>query len=122
MNTIRAAVVLLLGILLSGCNNIGAVHPLCDEIVILRTQIARAGSPEQLRTWIADTYRITLDSIQVDPLPQQAHLLQWQSDGLWYNMTLANGVVAAIGADARGLSATDVIACLVLQRRIIEVE
>lgn len=112
MNMLRAGIVLLSGLLLSGCTGITAVHSTCDELVTLRTQIARAGSLEQFRTWIADTYQITPESIELHSVPPQMHLLLWHRDDQWYSMSIENGVVAEIGAQIRGLSATDVITCL----------
>jgi hypothetical protein len=112
MNTIRAAVVLLLGVLLSGCTGIGAVQPICDEIIALRAQISRAGSPEQLRTWIVDSYKITQESIEMHSGLQQEVRLLWHRADQWYSMSIENGAVAEIGAQIRGLSAADVIACL----------
>ncbi len=113
MSTIRALAIFLAGILLSSCTGIGPVQPNCDEMTTLRAQISREGSPEQLRTWIADTYKIAPESIATNTVAlQHDYLLQWQKDGLWYNMTIDKGVVTDIGADIRGLSAADVIACL----------
>ncbi len=51
MNALRTGLVLLLGLLLSGCTGSAAVHSTCDELVTLRTQIAQAGSLEQFRIW-----------------------------------------------------------------------
>ena len=113
MSTIRAWAILLAGILLSSCTGIGPVQPNCDEMTTLRAQISREGPPEQLRTWIADTYKTAPEGIATNALAlQQEYLLQWQKDGLWYNMTIDKGVVTDIGVEARGLSAADVIACL----------
>jgi len=42
----------------------------------------------------------------------QTQLLLWRRDDQWYSMSIENGMVAQIGAQIRGLSATDVIACL----------
>jgi hypothetical protein len=111
--TVRGLVLLWLCILLAGCTQLGSAQPNCNEMIALQGQISREASPEQLKAWIAETYRISPDSITSDLVPQtQGHLLQWRTRDLWYRMSIARGVVTDIGVDARGLTAADVIACL----------
>ena len=80
---------------------------------MLRSLVSRTGSPEQLRAQIASNYRIAVESITTNALGNREEvLLEWRNDGLWYNMTMKEGVVTDIGVGARGLSAASVIACL----------
>lgn len=85
----------------------------CEEVNALRLQISRKDSIENLRTTIAQNYRISSESITVDDRPlQQGQLLQWHSNGLSYNMSIQDSTVVQIGVSGQEVTAAAVMACL----------
>ena len=107
-------VYLMLILLLAGCAYVRPGKPSCEEITTLRAQIGRELSPELFRAWVAQTYRLPLESITVETRADgQEYAIHWKKHGVWYSASLERRVLVDVRRHGpKAISADRVIACL----------
>ena len=87
--------------------------PGCEEIATLRAQIGSELSPDSFREWVAQTYRLPLESITVETRADgQHHVIRWGKHDVSYTASLERLVLVHIGYSLAWTSADRVIACL----------
>ena len=87
--------------------------PGCEEIATLRAQIGSELSPDSFREWVAQTYRLPLESITMETRADgQHHVIRWGKHDVSYTASLERLVLVHIGYSLARTSADRVIACL----------
>ena len=108
----RKATCLVLVLALVGCY-VGDGRICCDDIATLLVKIGKGYTPEAFREWVAQTYRLPLESVTVEARPdERLHVVRWQKRGVEYSAGLEQGILMDVGLASGRVSADRVIACL----------